>query len=159
MLMRSTLATLLLFACVACNRPRPVPTDAGTDARTYAPEAMRQNFEASDVVFIGQPLEIVGGPVGWSGSFATFQDVRYRLLRNLKGVVAAEGETVTIAHPLLNFAPTVDAKEPRLDTTFFGPSRRLIVFAQRRDGMVECLNASDGVVPATDEILRLLEKP
>lgn len=119
-------------------------------------EGLKDNYQKAEAVFVGQVIAMDQSPASWSGTLAVYQSVSYRVLRTLKGHVGAQGDQVAVRHLLAQGSPTADEQEPRLRASLFAPGQRLLVFARKQDGVLTCLNPSDGVVLAMDKILQAL---
>lgn len=132
---------------------RPENKPAAAEGRRLDPSRMNQNFQRSDLVFIGRPIELLPSTGIWAGVFPSYQAVRYQVVRVLKGGLQ-KGAEVTVGHLLVHGAPTVDPAIPRLSASLFAPGRVLLVFARQQGDKIDCLNEKDGVVEATEDLLR-----
>lgn len=112
-----------------------------------------KNLEAAELVFTGHPVQVMASPGIWAGMFASFQAVRYRIVRILKGTGLAPGAEVTVLHPLVAQSPTVETEKAMLKGDFFKADRELLVFARRQGDKLICISEVDGVVEVTKEEL------
>jgi hypothetical protein len=93
------------------------------------------------VVRSGQASDFIQA---WSGIALFHQDVRYRVVRIIRGSVE-EGEIV-VSHPLVYGSRSADRREARLNPTKFREGARLILFLQRG----QCSEPAAGSSPQGD---------
>ena len=156
-------ALYALVALLSCDRaapaqPKPAqPTPAQpTPASVEKPKTMehiQRNYSRAELVFTATLLSLEASPGVWSGTLAVYQKAHYRIVRVYKGSPGAVDSEVVVQHLLVQGSPTADETQARLSPALFQPGKRLLLFAKRSGTGLNCLNSSDGVVRATDEVL------
>lgn len=114
-----------------------------------APDAtIRDSVRAADLIVIGSVTAIGPPPPAWSGMFAAWQRVDYRVVRWLKRAAdAAPAQAISVFHPVVSGAPTADPTAPRLRQSVFYPGAELILFLRRADGRLEVFDEHRGALP------------
>lgn len=153
-----TLAALVVFGTQdlrngACATPAEKPKNEVTNKM---PDRVDQHFGQAELVALLRPVSLLPAPGAWSGTFAFYQGVRYRVVAIAKGA-APVGETLTILHPVVAGSPTADQRHPKLRSSLFDPAHTLVVFARTEKGQLYCLNENDGVLPLNEELRQRLE--
>jgi hypothetical protein len=143
--MRSLLAiTLSLWTLAGCNGARPVPTPQASSDPAFARAAA-----AAQVVFEGSVTAVGPTPAVWSGAFAAYQAVTYRITR----IVAdpdhriSIGAEVTVQHLIVAGSETADT-QPRLRPALVQSGATVIVLARWSDGHWEGVDEHHGIVVA-----------
>jgi len=140
-----------------CPAKEPQAKPAKADTAMMNPMSSSratQNFQAAELVFVGRPVEILKSPGIWSGTFASYQAIRYHVTRPLKGDVKINQE-VTVMHPLVQGSALADTAHAQLSPTWFSIGRELIVFAKRKGERLICLSETDGVAVPSDVLTEL----
>lgn len=109
-----------------------------------AREVLAELVASSTDVFRGTVVSVGRSPGVWSGTFASTQEVTYKLLETYKG--KATGETVTVAFYLVLGARLSDT-QPRLHPGFFAEGAEHVVFAKEAGGKLLAWSESWGALP------------
>lgn len=120
-------------------------------------EALKEQIQASDLVFIGAVVSMGKPPVGWSGFGNTYQAVNYKIDRILKG--SYHEPEISILHVLVFGSLTAqEGEQSALSPELFAIKSKLIVSAQKTDkGQWKSLFENYGALPATQEWIRKIE--
>lgn len=139
--MRRLAALALTLALVpGCRSPEPAgprdPTYATPGARLSDAEEQRLflgdaatalgALGPSDVVFVGTVERVEPSPGFWSGIFAVFQVVHYRVEEVHRGTLA--GDRVAVEHPIVG-PPLTEPETPELSHRVWYEGARLLITA------------------------------
>lgn len=146
-------------AMMACGQRAAQKTkdSLGTAMPSKLDEQTVQDLHIADIVLVGEVVSVEESPGVWAGRLASYQAVKYRVVRVLKRTAANIGDTLTIEHPLIEGARTVHKTTPQLDETMFRAGQRLIILARMKDSSARALNADRAVLAATAETLAAVE--
>jgi hypothetical protein len=117
-----------------------------------------KSFDEADMVVLARPTAIEKSPGIWSGTLATFQAVRYRVSRSLKGSGAAPDQSIVVLHPLVAKSATADTEEVHLLPSAFDPAKKYVVFIRVENDKLYCIDANYGIVVANADVIEALEQ-
>jgi hypothetical protein len=138
------LSLLLLSIGAACNGPRHVSTASPRPDPAFARAAA-----AAPTVFEGSVVAAGAAPPAWSGRYAVYQEVTYRVER----IVAdpdhrlSVGAELTVRHLLVAGSETADTR-PRLRAALVQPGASVIVLARWSDDGWAGVDEHHGLVVA-----------
>lgn len=120
-------------------------------------ERLQEIAQKSDLVFTGTVVSVGEAPGDWSGYTNTYQTVRYKVDRVLKGKETAR--EISVDHVVVYGGLTAQPGEtPGLSTELFSVNAKLIVLARKaQSGAYKGLNENYSAVPATAEWLKKVE--
>ena len=121
-------------------------------------ESIQQLVKDSDLIFTGTLLAAGTAPDSWSGGSNSYQSVRYKIDKILKGQYGSP--EISVDHVVVYGGKTARSGEiPGLSDQLFAPKAKLIVGAQRTDtGSWKALDEDYSALPATDDWLRKIQK-
>lgn len=101
-----------------------------------------------EVLTVGRP------PGGWSGAYAAFQEVSYRVIEKWPRKVSFQpAERISVVHAVVACSRTADPTFPRLDPSLFKPSEKLVVFLVLEADVWHTTGENNGAFSATAEVL------
>jgi len=154
--MFTSIAMVVLSALIPLDRPESAEMPRSLSDPMKA--ALSENYRKAELVLVGRVVRIGPPPPAWSGSYAAFQEVRYRLLRTLKGNLASDAEEFAVAHPVVAQSTTADAPKPGLSRLLFARDAELVLFLHRSGSHLEAFDENLGAVAATPDVLMALER-
>jgi len=83
------------------------------------------DLEKTTLLFVGEVMDLGIEPRAWSGRFAMYQTVNYRIHSILKG--QRESDRIEVRHAVVKNSPTARADRPGLSQQMFARGARLIV--------------------------------
>jgi hypothetical protein len=117
-----------------------------------------ENARAADAIAIGKVVAVGPPPPAWSGMFAAWQRVDYRVLDWLKRSEQDDPpRSISAWHLVVAGAPTADATEPRLRASIFHPGAEVILFLRAADSRYEVFDERLGVLPNDPRTLQQVE--
>jgi hypothetical protein len=95
-------------------------------------ESLRKLVQQNELIFIGSVLALGKPPKSWSGFFLSYQPVKYKIEKLLKGQYGAS--EISVEHIIVSGSPTAQSGDtPGLSPSLFAVGSRLIVSAQKAD--------------------------
>jgi hypothetical protein len=85
--------------------------------------------QKSEVILVVKIVEVKSPPSFWSGVMPAIQQVRYKVLRTIKG--STPHNEITVRHFVVRNSLTADRTSPRLSPRLFAPGSRLLLFLRR----------------------------
>lgn len=123
-----------------------------------ATATIQQNARAAEAVVIGKVLSVGPPPPAWSGMFAAWQQVDYRVLDWLRKPDKTElPQQISAYHLVVAGAPTADPAAPRLRASIFHPGAELILFLREVESRYEVFDEHLGVLPNGPKTLQQVE--
>lgn len=92
----------------------------------YNDTLIKQLAKSSNLIVIGEVLEIKRSPNCWSGYVACVQHVKYKVISTLKGNL--NKQSVDVGHYIVFGSLTSENNEPHLSKKFFYEGNQLILF-------------------------------
>ncbi len=111
----------------------------------------------ADLILVVEVTRVGPSAGFWSGILAASQQVRFKLVKILKGTLNAS--EVQVEYYLVKNDELVDRKVPRLSPKLFKVGNQLIVFLRvdkERQGASFTANQNQGTVRADPHILKIL---
>jgi hypothetical protein len=135
-----------------------VPAPRNDPVMPHSAATIQQNARAADSVVIGKVLSIGPPPPAWSGMFAAWQQVDYRVLDWLKKPETRDlPQRISAYHLVVSGAPTADPAAPRLRASIFHPGAELILFLREAGSRYEVFDEYLGVLPNEPTMLQRVE--
>ena len=141
-----------------------IPLEANAADRAARPDmpdqnaTIRENVEKADLIVVGRITAVGPPPPAWSGMFAAWQRVDYRIMRWLKKPDKEEvRDTIPVFHLVVAGAPTADPASPRLNPRIFRPGAELILFLREVNDRYEVFDEHLGAMPNEAKWLRPVE--
>src|SRR5690348_4602658 len=92
-------------------------------------QAVTAAFQQADAVAVAVVEDVGDPPGGWSGTYAAYQQVRYRVKQfTPRRPVGAAPKEITVRHPVVARSRTADRHQPRLDPILFQKGNELVLF-------------------------------
>jgi hypothetical protein len=139
------------------------------EAQVKDEQKIIQNLNKAEIVVVAEVLEIGKEPGFWSGYFATFQTVHYRIVEVIKG--SLEENEISIRHPVVKNSRTADKSKPKLSSIIFAKGNRLILFIEKQNGKesdrrsncnsndgYQTFDENFGVLIADEDIVKIIRK-
>ena len=149
--MRPLLAiTLSLWLGAACNGAPGVSAPSAPDALDApADPAFARAAAAAPTVFEGEIVTVGAAPAGWSGRYAVYQAITYRVTRVVTDSDhrLAVGAQVTVQHLLVAGSETADTR-PRLRPALAHAGASVIVLASWTGDRWTAVDEHHGLVVA-----------
>jgi len=89
-------------------------------------------MKEAEIVVVAEVTEVYPSPGFWSGTFASVQHVKYRVVEVLKGEVTKK--EIDAGHYVVANSLTADKEHARLSPKLFSPGNRLILILSRERG-------------------------
>jgi len=120
-------------------------------------ERLQRVTQKSDLIIIGTIVDLGPAPKDWSGYTSSYQTVRYKIEKIVKGQYGAS--EISVDHIVVFGSRTAQPGEtPGLSDVVFSPGTKLIVSAQRYDSSKwKSLNEVIGGVPYSAGWLQKVE--
>lgn len=94
------------------------------------PQKTSEAIDTANIIMVGEIVEVGPPPAFWSGLFAAYQDVRYKVIDVFKGTLPTK--EVLVAHPVVHNSVTADKSHPGLSPALFSVGNRLIILLGER---------------------------
>jgi hypothetical protein len=95
-------------------------------------KALLGMMKEAEIVVVAEVAEVYPSPGFWSGTFASVQHVKYRVVEVLKGEV--KKKEIDAGHYVVSNGLTADKENARLSPKIFSPGNRLILILSRERG-------------------------
>lgn len=79
--------------------------------------------------------------------------VTYAVARVFRAAALPVGAEISVRHPIVSGAPTVEQGAPRLDPAMFAEGSQLVLFLSKEGDTWTCLSERDGALPATPALV------
>ena len=114
-------------------------------------DLLKYVVKKNNLIFIGSVLDVDKPPREWSGCGNSYQTVKYKIVRIIKGQYGAS--EISVDHVVVYGSKTAQAGDtPGLSRSMFSPNNELIIFARKADsGRWKDTDEVHGALPATDE--------
>jgi len=120
-------------------------------------EKWQQVARDADLVIEVEVEEVKDAPGFWSGHIAAIQNIRFKVIKALKGKTA--NSEIELEYYVVNGSPLADVNEPRLSPKIFKTGNQLVLFlkANSKDsGSYFTVEKNLGTLTADSEILKSL---
>lgn len=114
--------------------------------------------QGADIIVVAEVKEVKVAPGFWSGHMSAIQNVRYRVVKVLKGKIAFD--KLELEYYVAKNSPLVDANMPRLSPKIFKTGNQLVLFLKANSissQMYFGVDKNRGTLNADSGVLKLLK--